>query len=175
MPDSGEVSSIRDRLTKLEFESSQRPTKDFVQEAADKMLTKAAANDKERNDNLLKLIDERLGAHRSAILTDMERDHQKFRSEVMDALQNVLAERLPNAVRSEVEKIEAEKIAAVEKAQLEREKRLQRYKNRVSLVGSILILLTALVTFFFAFQGDTNNTEVKHLNSVSDAITGFQG
>ena len=174
MPETGDLSSLRDRLTKLEFESSQRPTKDFVQDAADKMLSKASANDKERNDNLLKLIDERLGAHRSAILTDMERDHQKFRSEVMEALQDILRERLPNAVRVEVDNIEAERALAEEKAKRERDAKVQRLKNRITLVGSCIVLLTALVTFYFSLRGQASPTEIRHLDHVGDAITGFQ-
>jgi len=174
MPDSGDWSGFRDRLTKLEFETSQRPTKDFVQDAADKMLTKASANDKERNDNLLKLIDERLGSYRSAILADMERDHQKFRTEVMDALQDVLMQKLPRAVSDEVDKIEDNKRAIAEKAQIERDKKVQRYKNRIALVGSCIVLLTALVTFYFSLRAETSPTEIRHLDRVGDAVSGFQ-
>ncbi len=174
MSDSGDWSGFRDRLTKLEFETSQRPTKDFVQDAADKMLTKAAANDKERNDNLLKLIDERLGAHRSAILTDMERDHQKFRTEALDALKDILRKSLPNAVQAEVEKIEDDKQLAQEKAQIARDAKIQRYKNRVALVGSCIVLLTALVTFYFSLRGETSPTEIRHLDKVGDVVSTFQ-
>lgn len=173
MPDSGDWSGLRDRLTKLEFQVEQRPTKDFVSDAADRMLTKASSNDKERNDNLLKLIDERLGAHRSAILTDMERDHQKFRTEVMDALQSVLMEKLPHAVRAEVDKIEDAKAAEAERAQAEREAKIQRYRNRVAFVGSCVVLLTAMVTFWFSLSGETSPTQIRHLDSVGDAITDF--
>ena len=38
MADGGDVNSLRDRLTKLEFESSQRPTKEFVQSEDEKVL-----------------------------------------------------------------------------------------------------------------------------------------
>lgn len=174
MPDTVDLSSLRDRLTKLEFETFQRPTKDFVQDAADKILIKAAANDKERNDNLLKLIDERLGAHRSAILTDMARDHQKFRDEALEMLRRVVREQVPSAVGVEVDRIEAEKAAKALQERAEREARVQRIKNRVALVGSFIVLLTALVTFYFSLRGDTSPTEIRHLDSVGDAITSFQ-
>ena len=108
------------------------------------------------------------------MLTEMERDHQKFRTELTDGLESLLTRRLPTAVKAEMDKIEAQKALQEQQDQAERDAKVQRYKNRISLIGSIFILLTALVTFFFAFQGETDNREVKHMNSVSDAITGFQ-
>jgi len=174
MADGADLGSLRDRLTKLEFEATQRPTKDFVQAEDEKVLAKAAQNDRERNEVLLKLIDERLGAHRSAILTDMERDHQRFRTELTEGLEALLTRRLPSAVKAEMDKLEAQKALKEQQEQADRDAKIQRYKNRISLIGSVFILLTALVTFFFAFQGETNSTELKHMNNVSDAITGFQ-
>lgn len=174
MPDGGDLSSLRDRLTKLEFESSQRPTKDFVQAEDEKMLAKAAANDRERNEVLLKLIDERLGAHRSAILTDMERDHQRFRTELTEGLESLLTRRLPSAVKSEMDKLAAEKALEEQKEQAERDAKIQRYKNRVAFIGSCVVLLTALVTFYFSLKGDTSTTEVRHLDSVGSALSDFQ-
>jgi hypothetical protein len=174
MPDGGDLSSLRDRLTKLEFESSQRPTKEFVQSEDEKVLSKAAANDRERNEVLLKLIDERLGAHRSAILTDMERDHQRFRTELTEGLESLLTRRLPSAVKSEMDKLEAEKALEEQKEQAEREAKLQRYKNRVAFIGSCVVLLTALVTFYFSLRGDTGTTEVRHLDSVGSALSDFR-
>lgn len=174
MPDSGDWSGFRDRLTKLEFETSQRPTKDFVQDAAEKMLTKAAANDKERNDQLLKLFDERLGAHRSAIITELERDLNSFKNDALSMIEKVLQDKLPSAVKKEVDKLEAEKAAKAEKTRIERDKKVQRYKNRVALVGSCIVLLTALVTFYFSLRAETSPTEIRHLDSVGDAVSGFQ-
>lgn len=174
MPETGDLSSLRDRLTKLEFESSQRPTKDFVQSEDEKVLSKAAANDRERNEVLLKLIDERLGSHRSAMLTEMERDHTRFRTELTEGLESLLTRRLPSAVKSEMDKLEAEKALEEQKEQAERDAKIQRYKNRVAFVGSCIVLLTALVTFYFSLRGDTDTTEVRHLDSVGSALSDFR-
>lgn len=174
MADGGDVNSLRDRLTKLEFESSQRPTKEFVQGEDEKVLSKAAANDRERNEVLLKFIDERLGAHRSAILADMERDHQRFRTELTDGLEGLLTRRLPSAVKSEMEKLEAEKALKEQQEQAERDAKMQRYKNRVAFLGSCIVLLTALVTFYFSLRGDTSASEVRHLDSVGSALSDFK-
>ena len=174
MSEGGELHGFRDRLAKLEFQVEMRPTKDFVQDVADKMLSKAATNDKERNDQLLKLIDERLGAHRSAIITELERDLNSFKSDALKMLERVLHEKLPNAVKDEVDKIERKKKLQVEREQAEREARLQKLKNRITFVGSIIVLLTALVTFYFSFKNQTSPTELRHLDSVGEAITGFQ-
>ncbi len=173
MPE-GEISGLRDRLTRAELQLEQKASKDFVQEAADKMLSKAAANDRERNDVLLKLFDERLGAHRSAIITELERDLNTFKADALKMIEKVLHDQLPNAVKVEVERIEAQKQAEAERAQVERDKQVQRYKNRIALVGSCIVLLTALVTFWFSLRGETGPTEVRHLDSVGDAITSFQ-
>lgn len=174
MADGGDVNSLRDRLTKLEFESSQRPTKDFVQAEDEKMLAKAAANDRERNEVLLKLIDERLGAHRSAILTEMERDHQRFRTELTEGLESLLTRRLPSAVKSEMENLEAEKALKEQQEQAQRDAKMQRYKNRVAFLGSCIVLATAFVTFYFSLRGDTSASEVRHLDSVGSALSDFK-
>lgn len=173
MPE-GEISGLRDRLTRAELQLEQKATKDFVQEAADKMLSKAAANDRERNDVLLKLFDERLGAHRSAIITELERDLNTFKADALKMIEKVLHDQLPNAVAIEVERIEAQKLAEAERAQVERDKQVQRYKNRIALVGSCIVLLTALVTFWFSLRGQTGPTEIRHLDNVGEAITSFQ-
>jgi len=180
MPDTGDLSGLRDRLTKLEFESSQRPTKEFVQNAADKMLERASANDKERNDNLLKLIDERLGSNRSAILTDLAKDHQEFREEVRQMLKDVVKEEVPDAVRAEVRAIKAEEELARQKAQAaeeaaaaEREKKWLKIKLRLTTLGAVVILITSIVTLYFAFQGETEPREVHQLNKVGDAVSGL--
>jgi hypothetical protein len=181
MADGADLGGLRDRIGKLEFQLELRPTKDFVQEAADKVLTKAAANDKDRNETLLKLIDERLGANRSAILTDLARDHQEFREEVRALLKDVVKEEVPDAVRSEVRTIEAEKELekqkelAKQKAEEDaREKKWLKVKLRAATAGSIVLLVTAIVGLYFAFQGETEPRQIHQLGKVSDALSGIQ-
>lgn len=137
-------------VTKLEFESSQNPTKEFVQSECEKVLNKAAANDKERNQALLNLFDERLGAHRSAIITELERDLNSFKTDVLKMIEKVLHDQVPSAVKVEVDKIEQAKQAEAARERAEQEAKIQRYRNRIAFVGSCIVLLTALVTFYFS-------------------------
>ena len=56
----------------------------------------------------------------------------------------------------------------------DREMQWQRVKNRASTAGSIIVLLTAAVTFYFAFRGDTEPKHLKHLDRVGDAVLDIQ-
>jgi|19_taG_2_1085344.scaffolds.fasta_scaffold02051_6 flagellar basal body-associated protein FliL len=178
MADGADVNGLRDRVTKLEFETSQRPTRDFVQGEDEKVLAKAAQNDRERNETLLKLIDERLGANRSAILTDLARDHQEFREEVRQMLKDVVKEEVPDAVRAEVRAIKAEeelakqKAAAKQKAEEDaREKRWLKIKLRLSVLATTLVVLGAFVTLWFSFKGETEPNEIQQMNRASDSLS----
>jgi flagellar basal body-associated protein FliL len=180
MSEGVDLGGLRDRIGKLEFQLELRPTKDFVQEAADKVLTKAAANDKERNETLLKLIDERLGANRSAILTDLARDHQEFREEVRGLLKDVVKEEVPDAVRAEVRAIEAEKELARQKElskqkaeEDEREKKWLKIKLRLSVLATVFVVLGAFMTLYFSFKGETEPNEVQQMNRAADSLSGL--
>lgn len=180
MADGGDLSGLRDRLTKLEFEATQRPTREYVQAEDEKVLRKAAENDRERNEVLLRLIDERLGAHRSAILSEMAKDHQQFRADVRTMLAEAIRDQVPNAVADEVDKIESRKKAEADKKAKEeerlrdlRDKKVQRWRNRFAMAGSFFVLLASIVTFYFAFGGDANTAQERSLGKLSDAITGF--
>ena len=180
MADGADLGGLRDRIGKLEFQLELRPTKDFVQEAADKVLTKAAANDKERNETLLKLIDERLGANRSAILTDLARDHQEFREEVRALLKDVVKDEVPDAVRAEVRAIEAEKELARQKELAKqkaeedaREKKWLKIKLRLSVLATLFVVLGAFMTLYFSFKGETEPNEVQQMNRAADSLSGL--
>ena len=180
MADGADTSGIRDRLTKLEFETSQRPTKEFVQAEGDKILRAASENVKERNEALLRLFDERLGTHRAAMQTDLAKDHQEFREEVREMLKEVVKEEVPSAVRAEVRAIKAEeelarqKELAAQKAEEDaREKRWLKIKLRLATIGSLIIVITSLVTLYFAFKGEAGPKEVHQMNKAGEAITGL--
>jgi nicotinamide riboside transporter PnuC len=73
-----------------------------------------------------------------------------------------------------MDKLAAEKALEEQKEQAEHEARWQRRKNRVAFIGSCVVLLTALVTFYFSLRGDTSTTEVRHLDSVGSALSDFR-
>ncbi|MEO0975961.1 MAG: hypothetical protein AAFY24_01830 [Pseudomonadota bacterium] len=181
MADGGEVNGLRDRVTKLEFETSQKPSKDFVQTAMENALRTAGERDRERNEALVKVFDERLGANRSAILTDLARDHQEFREEVREMLKTVVKEEVPGAVRAEVRAIKAEEELAEQKRLAEEEKAKAASKEkwliiklRATTITAVILLFTALIGVYYALKGDTEPREVHQLGKVSDALTSIQ-
>ena len=180
MADGADVSGIRDRVTKLEFETSQMPSKEFVQNAMDNALRAAAERDRERNEALVKVFDERLGANRSAILTDIARDHQEFREEVRVMLKEVVKEEVPGAVRAEVRAIKAEeelakqkKISAEKEEADEREKKWLKIKNRFYLGAAAFSLATSAVVFFYSLQGEASPSEVRALDRIDGGLNSF--
>ena len=188
----GELGALRDRVTKLEFEHSQKPTKDFVTDGDEKVKNWADNQATQKNEALLKLIDERLGAIRQAILTDIARDHMEFKSEFEEFLSKMVEQKVPDFVASEVraikaeealaaerkklaeEKIEAEQKAAEEAAEAEREKKWLKIKLRLATAGSLVILVTSIVTLYFAFQGQSEPSQLRDLSRVGQAIENIQ-
>lgn len=180
MPDTGELSGLRDRVTKLEFDLTQKSSLKDLQNESEKVLAKAASNDRERNDVLLKLIDERLGANRSAMLSEMARDRQETREENRVLLKEIVKEEVPDAVRAEVRAIEAEKELERQKAlakqkaeEDEREKKWLKIKLRLSVLASVFVVLGAFMTLYFSFKGETEPKEVQSMNRAADSLSGL--
>lgn len=180
MAEGAEVSSLRERLTRAELQLDQKASKEFVQDATDKVLNKAASNDRERNEVLLKLIDERLGANRSAMLSEMARDRQESREENRALFKEIVKDEVPDAVRAEVRAIEAEKELAKQKELARqkaeedaREKKWLKIKLRLSVLATVFVVLGAFMTLYFSFKGETEPNEVQQMNRAADSLSGL--
>ncbi|MEO1187745.1 MAG: hypothetical protein AAFW60_01635 [Pseudomonadota bacterium] len=105
-------------------------------------------------------LDDKMGNVRSAILTDVAKTLREREEALLIDRVQPLFERLAT---------ERDK-----RQRAEKELEWQRIKNRLQTVGSLIILLTALVTFYFAFQGNAGPREVNQMSRIGDALTDVQ-
>lgn len=149
-----------DRIDGLEKEVGQMASMAAVRSIQDEMRKYAEARDKEQNDALTERMDLINGNLRQGIMADVSK-----------LLQENLSHWVEHSLQPLVDEIVTEREKA---AQAQRDLEWQRIKGRLQTAGSLIILLTAIVTFYFAFQGNAGPREAHQLNKVGDAITGFQ-
>lgn len=152
-----EQSRLKDEMVRLKADNADHAALRRVQ---DEMRSYVDTKTEAGIDRGVRALEDKVGLARSAILSETEKM-------IVTRLNDWADERLQPMLDEILKERE-------QRAESEREMRLQRLKNRISMAGSIIVLLTALVTFFFAFRGQTEPTQMRHLDSIGDAITEFQ-
>jgi hypothetical protein len=144
----GDFSALRERLTKLEYTISHMPTTDTMRAVQDQMRAYVDVENKKQTDNVMDIVDARLGSIRQGIMTDTERLLRDHLNEWMEA-------KLKPMVNELIEAQEA-------KAKAERSALLRMWRERAALATAVVVLLWAI---FNPFNSADNPRETSRIGS----------
>ncbi|MEO0449109.1 MAG: hypothetical protein AAFZ74_02180 [Pseudomonadota bacterium] len=156
MSDLGDFSALRERLTKLEYTISHMPTTETMRAVQDQMRAYVDVENKKQTDNVMDIVDARLGSIRQGIMTDTERLLRDHLNEWMEA-------KLKPMVNELIEAQEA-------KAKAERSALLRMWRERAALATAVVVLLWAI---FNPFGGANNARETSRIGTAIESVNGL--
>lgn len=153
MSDPGEVSALRERLTKLEYDFRHTPTSETLRTVQDQMRTYVESENKKQSDNVMRLVDARLGSIRQGIMTDTERL-------LRDHLNEWMEDKLKPMVKELIDAQEA-------KAKAERSALLRMWRERAALATAVVVLLWAI---FNPFSNANSARDASRIGTAIDTL-----
>ena len=149
----GEVSALRERVTRLEHEFRHTPTADTLRAVQDQMRTFVESESKKQTENVMGLVDARLGSIRQGVMTDTERL-------LRDHLNDWMEDKLKPMVKDLIDAQEA-------KAKAERSALLRMWRERAALATAVVVLLWAI---FNPFSNANDARETSRIGTAIDTL-----
>ena len=153
MDNGGDYSALRERLTKLEYTLSHMPTTETMRAIQDQIRSYVDVENKKQTDNVMNIVDARLGSIRQGIMTDTERLLRDHLNEWMEA-------KLKPMVNDLIEAQEA-------KAKAERSALLRMWRERAALATAVVVLLWAI---FNPFNSSNNARETSRIGAAIESV-----
>jgi len=148
-----------DRVDELSKKVGTMATMDAVRGIQDEMRKYAEERDQQQSDALTERMDLINGNLRQGIMADVSK---------------LLQENLSGWVEKSLQPMVDELITAREEAaKLERDRQIDRLKNRAYFVAALLSLATAGVVLYSSFQGTATQKEVRALDRIDDSLNSF--